>query len=478
METHNGHGFGFDFKVNLDDDVRGLENVEDVEEVKSKLLSKFEMDQNENMWLPPIGDPKKNATTTSTTMNSFEEFYNSVIHNKHHLNQRENCHHTNDDNFDLRRIMDGQNYYRNSQMHTNTNRLTAASSSSSTTAYYKKKILTESQRIEIELKMRTTTATAQDINFSSPSLKETNMTATAANPVSATTIATKSTALYKYKPSHIIFNEMCMILQSRAFDISSSSNYNTYNEHYNQTTVHEINVNDYISTNENHLLVYDIAFGLPGSNTSSNVANENNRARALWFRIEESDVKETLSHQRMNVKKTNKELERLRKNQEEKDMNENEVKDNNEDVYSCHYRVPKSFDVSEEVYQNGFIEEPIIMTLPMDQDSFDLTTEVLKHRLSILKESHVQTNVAHHAHDDALGHIQQKFESLKSHLAKTCFWPVNDGREKVDETTLVPKVDGIYSVPKSNTKFGFYNKLWESFVDCVSTRIRSGYVCL
>ena len=374
--------------------------------------------------------------------------------------------------------------------------------------------LTEAQRIEIALKMRTL-RNDKDRKFGKGT-KSTTATASYA--------FTSSTALYKYKPSHIIFNEMCMILQTRAFDIGGpatttsvsvsstkhiESGYGSDQNIEHNKTVYEIELDDYDAKNPNHFLVYDIAFGLAGSSDNGiesghMTTNENNRMRALWFHVQQDDIHECTLQERMNYKKTSRKLEKLKKIQDEKIAlafatnftrgNDSPAVSLKKDCYNSHNRpnattaVLKSFDIDEKIYQNGLIEKPIIMNLPMDRDLFDLTTEVLKHRLMTLTNGKVgelggvATTKGEKGilKDRGYLRIQQKFVSLKTHFKDICFWPINDGREIVDENTLVPDVLSAYSVPTTSkstmnsnvvgTKndFHFYDKVWKSFITMVS----------
>ncbi len=318
------------------------------------------------------------------------------------------------------------------------------------------KLFTEAQRIEIELMMRTVPSSSNNV-FVHNKIDSNGETYSDINSTTVTDMDI-STALYKYKPSHIIFNEMCMVLQTRAFDVICDDR-NNVNEHYaSENTVREIDVNLYNRDNLNHVLVHDIAFGLPGSNNSgvvvNGMTNENNRPRALWFNIQPEDIRKCTLQERMNYKRTCKKLEKMKKMQQVK----------NDNSARGYFNRHLTFDLSEEIYQNGFAEKPIIMNLPMDHDSFDLTNEVLKHRLSVLKR------INQHDTDKELLRIKKKFNSLKSHLQKFCFWPVNNGRENVDERTLVPDTDDTYSVPivTNKVEFAFHSKIWDSFLDCVS----------
>jgi hypothetical protein len=380
-----------------------------------------------------------------TVMNSFHEFYNAVIQR----NATTTPYGATDS------VVTVISHYNHKKIVSESKQNSTIVAGTTDTISNNKKLLTEAQRIEIELAMRTVSSSSNNVFVYNP-IDSKGDTHSDINSTIETDMNI-STALYKYKPSHIIFNEMCMILQTRAFDIICDGRKNI-NEHYdNENTVREIDVSMYNRNNLNHVLVHDIAFGLPGSNNSgvvvNGMTNENNRPRALWFNIQPEDIHLCTLQERMNYKRTCKKLEKMKKMQE--------MRNDSARVYLNRHL---TFDISEEAYQNGFAEKPIIMNLPMDHDSFDLTNAVLKHRLSILKRSN-QLDV-----DEELLRIEKKFNSLKSHLQKFCFWPVNDGREIVDDKTLVPEADDTYSVPIVRTKdeFTFHGKIWDSFVDCVS----------
>ena len=271
---------------------------------------------------------------------------------------------------------------------------------------------------------------------------------------------TTSTALFKYKPSHIIFNEMCMVLQSRAFYVTPDDVYNKIHigEHYAQgNIVQEIGMDVYNPDDPSHFLVHDIAFNHPGVEEvgANGMGNEIRHQRALWFHIEQKDIYECSLQERMAFKRTTKKLAKIKEALKRIQPNDNG------NTHLC----PKSFDV----YKNVLVENPIIMNLPLDKDMFDLTTEVLNHHLYILKG-----RMCHNQNEKEEFHSYQKlranFESLQLHLSTFCFWPINDGREIIDKTTLVPDVDNSYVVPSNEKEndFAFHNNIWKSFAQSVS----------
>ena len=478
MDVHYGHGFGSDFGplVQLSSYSSSFGRPK-ADICLPCVDSKSQEKEKEGKVFPlqyGISSDRDLSRDVFGAMDSFENFYNYVIHSvprNDATKPKESDHHDNKFNhFDpdfVEAIL---------------------------TRNKRKQRLTQVQRIEIELKMRTST---------------TSCTTTTATAIGITTNESSlPTAFYKFKPSHIIFNEMCMILQTRAFDIRNKKTTNTETHLKSKTidlnnqeeeplqrdnhedTVHEISLDSYDPSDEYHLLVYDIAFGLPGScpkasniggQIPANHTSSSNRLRALWFHIDEKDVHECTLQDRLNYRRTAKRLERVKQIEEEKyatySFNLGHVmEDDMEKDESIFF--PRSFDVPEQLYQNGLIEEPIFMNLPIDVDSFDLVTDVLKHRLSVLKSicdeesDRGEQEFVFNYEDEELLHIQTRFQSLKAHLSTICFWPVNDGREVVDETTPVPKVDEHYSVPmpghKEMQKFPSQRKIWKSFAYHVS----------
>lgn len=110
------------------------------------------------------------------------------------------------------------------------------------------------------------------------------------------------------------------------------------------------------------------------------------------------------------------------------------------------------------------------MVRPHDRDAFQLTTQILQHRLSVLKAKHFPDNAcSSNASLRTLAfekqEIKESIEGLILHWKKWS-WPITEGRDEVDETTPVPPVDGQYSFGMTNGEpsFPFTGNVWESFV--------------
>mmetsp|Transcript_3459 Transcript_3459/g.5009 ORF Transcript_3459/g.5009 Transcript_3459/m.5009 type:complete len:101 (-) Transcript_3459:121-423(-) len=87
--------------------------------------------------------------------------------------------------------------------------------------------------------------------------------------------------LYKCKfwSSHIIFDEVCMLVQTQAFCVSyGNPNFPTIKE----KDPEEIDLADFNAENENHIIVREIAFGP--------FLSPSNCHLALFFNISDKDV--------------------------------------------------------------------------------------------------------------------------------------------------------------------------------------------
>lgn len=276
--------------------------------------------------------------------------------------------------------------------------------------------------------------------------------------------------LYKYRPQHIVHDELCMVLQKRAFRVTS-------NDHLNQTSnkpnalrqstsstatstssVVEIALSEYNPRAVSNILVHEIAFG-PDSDPSV-------RGLALWFNIADTDITVCTPQQakRFRWKKTGN--AQTSKRQVRSDQEENVTPDftNN----SKH---------SPSVFDSGFLDY-FPMIRPHDDAAFRLTTEMMKHRLAYLKSERV---VGMKERFDVLQKIQRQETWLKERFENQrrmwlqWAWPVNIGRAKVDYHTPVPPVEGPYELEAPSTmKTSVMGKTSDdSEVDHVTTDIRS-----
>lgn len=202
---------------------------------------------------------------------------------------------------------------------------------------------------------------------------------------------------FKFRPQHIIFDELCMVLQKRAFRLHGDG-------------VVEIPVSSYRGNSNSEVLAREIAFGPDCDPTVRGVG--------LWFNIAEHDIAQCTPQQ----------AKRYRwKRAPKKD---DKVKQNIRPVLSA-------FDT----------RDTFLMIRPMDAETYRLATAILAHRLAVVKGQRI---LGLRARSKALELLRgqemllaQRFESLKYHWNKWA-WPISDERKKFDEETPVPAVDASY----------------------------------
>lgn len=247
---------------------------------------------------------------------------------------------------------------------------------------------------------------------------------------------------YKYRPQHVVHDELCMVLQKRAFRVTGNATTNTNTKNQSKTkaslapllsqrltrstataisSVQEIDLRAYNAENNNHILVHEIAFG-PDADPSV-------RGVALWFNIDEDAV--TLC--------TPQQAKRFRW---KKSM-----------PMAATKPVPTKFDVQNSPTISVF-DSPQLECFPMirphNEAAFRLVTDMLKHRLAVLKRERMTTL------NDRLEHLR-KLEEQKVLMRDERFvnqvrdwvawaWPVNAGRERVGVHTPVPPVEGPYCI--------------------------------
>ena len=227
---------------------------------------------------------------------------------------------------------------------------------------------------------------------------------------------------YKFRPQHIIYDELCMVLQTRAFSLISSGD------------AQEIPVNKYNPRNHSHVLAREIAFG-PDSEPSV-------RQVALWFNIAEEDIFLCTPQQAKRY--------RWKRGLNKKTKS------------TCNERA-SLFD----------FQESFVMIRPHGRDAFELTTRILKHRLEVLKAA--QLSVDLQARNEGLRRLEYEHQMLQEKIQAMIFhwkkwaWPITDGRGEIDESTPVPPVEGPYSLEgetldANGDKPATTKKIWESFI--------------
>jgi hypothetical protein len=227
---------------------------------------------------------------------------------------------------------------------------------------------------------------------------------------------------FKFRPQHIIFDELCMVLQKRAFRLT------------NEEAV-EIPLSMYNSRSAKDILVREIAFGPDCDSTVRGVG--------LWFGILESDVTVCTPQQAKRF--------RWKRGGMAKNKGKN-------DSSTSSFRSTTSFSKFES-------RESFAMIRPAERDAYGLTTTILNHRLAVLKADRINDMCERAISLDRLeikrGALEEYFKGLDGSWTNWS-WPVNEGRAHVDATTAVPSVDGAYKPVvgevKATTKSNKNNK--------------------
>ncbi|KAI2497867.1 zinc finger protein [Fragilaria crotonensis] len=226
---------------------------------------------------------------------------------------------------------------------------------------------------------------------------------------------------FKFRPQHIVYDELCMVLQKRVFRLT------------NDEAV-EIPFNMYNVRSTKDVLVREIAFGPDWDSTVRGVG--------LWFEISESDVTVCTPQQ----------AKRFRWKR-----GVNNKKQGRDDTTGL-CSVASKFDD----------RESFDMIRPSEHDAYMMATNMLVHHLNVLRANRI-SNMCERA--IALEGLATKRKSVE-----TCFdglvrawknwtWLVNEGRDKVDDSSVVPFVDACYKPISKDVDSNVLtvNKVWESF---------------
>jgi hypothetical protein len=209
---------------------------------------------------------------------------------------------------------------------------------------------------------------------------------------------------YKFRPQHIIHDELCMVLQKRAFLVGNNNNMGE--------AAREIVLSTYNPRHASHVLVREIAFG-PDSDPTV-------RGVSLWFNVSEDEVQLCTPQQAKRFRwKRGLKI----KDQEQKDS-------------SSIFETLDSFP----------------MIRPDDKDAFDLAKNIMEHRCAVLQTERLSSMrdrfQALKKLETQKKALQERFENQKKSWAAWA-WPINVGRENVNKNTPVPPVDSKYSLERA-----------------------------
>ena len=248
--------------------------------------------------------------------------------------------------------------------------------------------------------------------------------------------------LFTYQPSHLLFGELCMVIQTRTFRILDFKG-------NSDVVIEEVNSNEvgYYQqgrrrSNTVTTIVREIAFGSAGDPSV--------RKAGLWFDIPDRHLTKCSPKQ---AKQIQKKINRM-----------------------------KSYDIEESITRNSELEffikqknPPFHVFYTSNNDAYDLIQNILTHRGSVLKSSRNNLNnmslenmYNYHLKAKEL-QLKVSFEKLIKHF-DSWVWPINEGREKLNAKNKefgVPSNDTNYHFSQENkAKFSqTTSHIWNSTID-------------
>ena len=210
----------------------------------------------------------------------------------------------------------------------------------------------------------------------------------------------------KYKPSHIVCANVCMIIQEKTFRKKDA----TLMEDISNKPVHTFNRNDIF-------VVREIVFGHPSM-------TDVQHRPALWFNTPGEEIKLA-------------DIKTIKK------YSKDSGKDKGKSLLGRHK------------------EPPFQMFYSNNRDVQDFIVNVLHHqlRLSLFNGSDV--------FNEEQG-LRERFASLAKVL-ESSHWPANKGRDVDNLDIQLPSVNGRYSVEGDTKNHSYFQGLWESAVINVNT---------
>ena len=276
---------------------------------------------------------------------------------------------------------------------------------------------------------------------------------------------------YKYCPSHIIFDEQCMLIQSCAFQVVAGGN-----------VPHKISLSEFDPQRQDHVIVREIAFGPPLS--------PSDRHLALYFDIHDDEIYKCTLQEQSRHKRVSRKLRTKKKNST---RSSSAATRSYAEALRSKYNfqdgikrgLPRSF-------KDAYLDInniPFRVCIPKDEDSYELVTKVIRNSWEM--ENHPapvspffigKTSMTRILEENA--QLRQMLNSIVRH-SMMFELPVNHGRSNVDENTPVPKANQMFIAPPSvpdhdgshqnlkdppqvNWHESFKVQVWESFVETVS----------
>jgi hypothetical protein len=227
---------------------------------------------------------------------------------------------------------------------------------------------------------------------------------------------------YGYIPTHLLCGELCMILQERKFQLVSV----LLDKKGRRQLLEEVSGgDDTVPLGALQFKTYEIAFGPVGDPTV--------RVPSVWFDIPEEDLAPCTPQQAKHHKRSR---HRIKK--------------------SSNRTTPAQVEPSFRAMFKNIQIEPFFNYQPLDQASFNLITDLLVHRLKMVK-------LLSGEFDDSIHEVgimldSERRDLKKRYLSMVQFWIVDSWpeealQEPIDNQTDVPSAAGKYSCSIEPIKF-------------------------
>ncbi len=239
---------------------------------------------------------------------------------------------------------------------------------------------------------------------------------------------------FVYMPTHIVCGELCMLIQNRRFNVVQKKNPDSsYSWHVNELSTKEISDINTAGQQQSTKIVnaYEIAFGPVGDPSA--------RPLSVWFDIPCSNLTPCTQKEAKNHKRSRHRLKKNRKKEKVQTIGKNQNPNDK------HHALDNSDDLS----LDSLSVESFNHYQPLDQATYDHTTAILEHRLSVL-QLHNCHNTDSVKYKETFQNLVQNhkglkhtFESLRRHWMSWS-WPINFMEDEIhDETDVIP-VDSVY----------------------------------
>lgn len=218
---------------------------------------------------------------------------------------------------------------------------------------------------------------------------------------------------YSYEPTHLFCGELCMVLQTKSYQLISSS-IKEVSRHFE--------CSPYIVNQNIDVEAYEIAFGPVGDPSV--------RSLSVWFNIPHAELTPCTMQQAKHHKRSR---HRLRKS-------------SSNNASKCRILPVTEFQTDESKKLDLLTKiPPFYHYQPQDDSTFDFVTEILNNRLNLLQygAGHVNTHEYHVEQRQRSKELMNKFVSFSRYWT-TWSWPVRALEEVINNETLVTPVDEEY----------------------------------